>query len=108
MVFTHAHGQLESAGVIFSLGAGAGYSTHADSYVVVKPYAIREFSGLRAIVFEAKAGWKFNANTAIYAHAAITPANSPSHLIDPDILAWEYYSQYLLRRHYSYWEELEK
>ena len=73
---THAKAQFGEKGVLFSLAAGTGYSSHADSYQVVESFRVREYPGIRIFNVEAKLGWNFGEQTAIYLTAAASPGNT--------------------------------
>ena len=73
---TNAKAQFGEKGVLFSLAAGTGYSSHADSYQVVESFRVREYPGVRIFNVEAKLGWNFGEQTAIYITGTVSPGNT--------------------------------
>ena len=63
-------------GRIISIGFGSGNSEHAGTYFVEEDFRVNEYSGFRALIFEAKLGWNFWEMTSIYGVGRFAPANS--------------------------------
>jgi hypothetical protein len=76
MTTTFAQAQFGEKGFLFSLGAGTGYSSHADSYQVVEDFRVREYPGVRIFIVEAKLGWNFGEQTSVYATGNVSPGNT--------------------------------
>lgn len=69
--------QFGEPGLLFSIGVGTGYSSHADSYQLIEPAVrIRDYPGYRIFVIESKIGWKFGEQTAVYLNGNVSPGNT--------------------------------
>ena len=76
MTSTNANAQFGDKGILFSLAAGTGYSSHADSYQVVESFRVREYPGIRIFILETKLGWNFGEQTSIYLTGTVSPGNT--------------------------------
>ena len=65
----------DKRGLKFGLGYGAGHSSHADSYVV-HLFSVREYSGFRIIVLDARLGWRFHQKVAVHGIWKFSPSNA--------------------------------
>lgn len=63
-------------GLNWSIGLGVGYSAHASSYSEDNGLRVKEFSGFRAIVLDAKIGWSFFERIGIFGTWKYAPGNS--------------------------------
>ena len=72
--------QFGDSGFLLSIGVGTGYSSHADSYQVIRNLGngdqIREYSGYRIFVLESKLGWTIGESAEVYAFGQVSPGNS--------------------------------
>lgn len=63
-------------GLTFGLGAGFGYSVHAEGYKVEEQFRTKGFSGLRGIVVDSKLGWRVSNRLEIYSTVQFSPSNT--------------------------------
>lgn len=88
-ISTISFSQFEEKGVLLGLGFGIGFSSYGGSYYIQRegPFgnSNREFSGFRAIVVDAKLGYKINEKIAVYGKMINSPSNTT---ISPYSATW--------------------